>query len=55
MLIWSEFRMGEYTVYTQYRDDDHREDAFHFTNDAIVRMILSLSDVRTFWNPIKTF
>ena len=24
MIIWSEFRMG------QYRDDDHREDAPHF-------------------------
>ena len=24
MVIWSEFRMG------QYRDDDHREDAPHF-------------------------
>ena len=24
MVIWSEFRMG------QYRDDDHREDASHF-------------------------
>ena len=25
MVIWSKFRLGE------YRDDDHREDAHHFT------------------------
>ena len=31
MVIWSEFRMG------QYRDDDHREDALQFTfNDMAV-------------------
>ena len=37
MVIWSEFRMG------QYRDDDHREDAFHFTISCRVRRILRIN------------
>ena len=43
MIIWPEFRMG------QYRDDDHREQATHFNYDMIRLPWYNLKSLQSIW------